>query len=511
MQERETYFRAITENSSDIVFIVDARGTITYASPSVERFIGYNPDELIGTSGFDLILPDDNPRALEDFTRALMTKDVVIPNAFLIRHKDGTKRTLEGVGKNLLDNPIVAGFVMNVRDITDRKVVEESLRQSEKKYRAIFENATEGIFQIALDGTFLSLNQAFANIFGYASPEELIHCVRHIGHQMYVHSEDREKIRRLLAETGQIRGLECEFIDKHGRKIWTAINAHNVSDANDIILYYEGTIADITKGKILERQVIHQEKLASLGMLISGIAHEINNPNNFITFNIPILRDYVCELMRIADAYAANHPDYELFGMTYSEFREDIFNLIENIEHGTGRIDGTVRKLQEFSRKKDNEDRRLADVEEIVRKAVALCGSQIGRMVKTFEVEMAPGLPLMLTDADALEQVLINILINASQAADKEESRIILRVAGGASWENRVIIEIVDNGAGMDQATKDGIFKPFFTTKPRGKRTGLGLYIANNLIESLGGAIEVESEPGGGSLFRIIIPEVLAE
>jgi PAS domain S-box-containing protein len=777
VKEIESYFRAITEHSSDIIIIVDAQGTITYTSPSIERFVGYRPDELIGTSGFDMILPDDNPRASEDFIRALLTKEVVIPNSFRIRHKDGTERIFEGVGKNLLDNPIVAGFVMNVRDITDRrraeedllavnrrlhdiidflpdatfaidkerkvvawnraieemtgvaasdmlgrgdyeyslpfygerrpilidlifekvaddlaakysaierrrnfifaetcipslrgkevhlwgkasalldvggnligaiesirdvtdrKVVEEALRQSEVKYRAIFENATEGIFQIAKDGSFISVNKAFARIFGYATPEELIFHVRQVKHEMYAHQEDRERIRSLLGETGQVRGVECEFIDKHGRKIWVAINAHNVSDASGRFLHYEGTVVDIsdrklmeqklldtkdklaeaqrigrigsweydlstgamwysdelchiggcdpqqgpfdlettlqrvhredrevvakaleaavgemkpydlshrivcpdgseriihsrgkvfcdsvgrpvriagitqdiTKEKILERQVMHQEKLASLGMLVSGIAHEINNPNNFITFNIPILRDYVRELMRIADAYADAHPDYELFGMTYREFREDIFNLLDNIEHGTGRIDGTVRKLQEFSRKKNGEERRLASIEEVVSQAVAICRSQIGRMVKDFEVETAPELPAMLTDADALEQILVNILINAGQAADKEESRIALRLVSRASWENRIIIEIEDNGAGMDQATKNSIFDPFFTTKPRGKGTGLGLYIARNLIQSLGGSIEVESEPGRGSLFRISLPEL---
>ena len=125
----EEYFRAITQNSSDIVIVVDALATITYVSPSVERFVGYRPEELIGRNGFELITVEDNPRAIEDFGRALLTKEVVIPNAFGIRHKDGTVRILEGVGKNLLDDPAVAGFVMNVRDITDRRQAEEERRQ----------------------------------------------------------------------------------------------------------------------------------------------------------------------------------------------------------------------------------------------------------------------------------------------------------------------------------------------------------------------------------------------
>ena len=777
VKESESYFRAITEHSSDIVFIVDAQGTITYASPSVTRFIGYHPSELIGTSGFDLIVADQSPRAFTDFFQALLTKEIAIPNAFPVRHKDGTVRFLEGVGTNLLDNPDVAGFIINVRDMTERWLAEEelraanrrlhdiidflpdatfavdgerrvvawnraieemtgveaaavigrgdyeyslpfygerrpilidllfetedsalaakysaitrrgngivaetripslrgrevylwgkasalqngegqiigaiesirditdhkkavaALRQSETKYRAIFENATEGIFQIALDGSFISVNQAFARIFGYESPEEMIADLRQVRYSFYADPADRGRIRALLAETGQILGLECEFITRHGGRIWAAVNAHNVCDAAGRVLYYEGTVVDIstrklmeknlretkdklveaqrigrigsweydpssgavwfseemcniigcereqgsftlekmrqyihgddqervvramqeslsdgkpfdmicrivfsdggeriihsqgkvfsedqerplrlvgitrdiTRESILERQVVHQEKLASLGTLVSGIAHEINNPNNFIMFNIPILKDYTRELMRIADGYAREHPDYELFGMTYREFREDIFNLLDNIEHGSARIDATISKLQEFSRKKKDEDRRLATVAEVVRQAVAICQSQIERMVGTFAVELAPELPPIITDADALEQVLINILINAGQAADKAESRIVIRVLSGASWKERIIIEIEDNGSGMDQATLNSIFNPFFTTKPRGKGTGLGLYITKNLLEGLGGTIEVKSGPGRGSLFRIVIPEL---
>jgi len=635
----------------DATFAIDKDRRVVAWNRATEEMTGVAASDMLGRCDYEYSLPfygerrpilidlifergDENlaaQYAIINMRGNVIVAETCIPS---LRGKEtylwGKASALRDVEGNLI------GAIESIRDVTDRKVVEKALRQSEAKYRAIFENATEGIFQISAAGDFLSVNKAFARIFGYASPKELIYHVRQIKHEMYAHPEDRDRIRGLLGEAGQIRGLECEFIAKHGRKIWVAINAHSASDATGRFLYYEGTVADIserklmeqklletkdkldeaqrigrigsweydlaagamwysdelchivgcdpsqspfdletslqqvhredregvakafeaavaerkpydlshrivcpdgserivhsrgkvfcdsegrpvriagisqdiTKEKILERQVMHQEKLASLGMLVSGIAHEINNPNNFVTFNIPILRDYIRELMRIADPYADTHPDYELFGMSYSEFREDIFNLLDNIEHGTGRIDGTVRKLQEFSRKKNGEERRLAHVEEIVGKAVAICSSQIGCMVKYFEVETDPELPSMLTDADALEQILINILINAGQAADKEASRIVLRVVGGASWKNRIIIEIEDNGAGMDQVTKNNIFNPFFTTKPRGKGTGLGLYIARNLIESLGGAIEVESESGRGSLFRIVLPEL---
>ncbi len=123
------FFRAITENSSDIVLIVDEGGVITYASPSIERFAGYKPDELVGKSGFEFIIPPDRPRAMLDFYNAILTKAQLIPNAFRIRHKDGSERVFEGLGKGLLDNPAVAGFVMNVRDVSERARAEEELRQ----------------------------------------------------------------------------------------------------------------------------------------------------------------------------------------------------------------------------------------------------------------------------------------------------------------------------------------------------------------------------------------------
>ena len=141
LRESEEYFKAIIQNSSDIIFILDKLGTITYASPSIERFLGYEPEEVIGKRTLDLIVSEDKPKAIADFGRALLTKEVPIPNVFRIRHKNGTERILEGIGKNLLDNPIVAGFVMNVRDITERKQAEErihaSLREKEILLREV--------------------------------------------------------------------------------------------------------------------------------------------------------------------------------------------------------------------------------------------------------------------------------------------------------------------------------------------------------------------------------------
>jgi len=266
-------------------------------------------------------------------------------------------------------------------------------------------------------------------------------------------------------------------------------------------------IRDITDARFMEGELIQSEKLASLGLLVSGIAHEINNPNNFVSFNIPILRDYLKRLIPFVEEHAKVNQDLELFGMSYPEFRKDIFKLLDNVEHGSSRINFIVSDLREFSRKKDKKEHVWLDIRQVIEKAVAMCRGKIEKMVKSFELNIPESLPPILADLETLEQILVNILINAAQAADKEDSRVRLSVKLGNSWRDHLIIEVSDNGCGMDEETKAKIYDPFFTTKGPEEGTGLGLYVCRNLIEGLGGRIEVESEPGQGSSFHIILPD----
>ena len=129
LQKSESFFKEITDNASDVIFITDRNGDIKYCSRSVERFLGYKPEELIGRSAFMLIHPDDRERAFNDYSEALLSKNKAIPNAFRVLHKDGSERYFEGLGENLLDNPLVSGFIMNVYDGTARKRMEEELKR----------------------------------------------------------------------------------------------------------------------------------------------------------------------------------------------------------------------------------------------------------------------------------------------------------------------------------------------------------------------------------------------
>ncbi len=165
LRESEEYFKEITENASDIIIITDNNGDIKYCSPSIERFAGYTPEDLIGRSGFTFIHPDDVNRAVDDFGKAILAIDYAIPNAFRIVHKDGSERYFEGLGKNLLHNPAVAGFIMNIRDITDRKKVEEEKRNLEEHLQRA--EKMEALGKLA-GGVAHDLNNVLGVLSGYS-------------------------------------------------------------------------------------------------------------------------------------------------------------------------------------------------------------------------------------------------------------------------------------------------------------------------------------------------------
>jgi len=241
---------------------------------------------------------------------------------------------------------------------------------------------------------------------------------------------------------------------------------------------------------------------------VSSVTHEINNPNNFISFNIPILQETLLEILPVLDDHAAKTPNYEVQRMPYADFREDVMKLLENINHGSARINATVAKLKEFSRRKNDKGLRRILPAEVIERAVAICSTQIRKTVKTFDLQMQQAMPPMVSDPDAIEQILINLLINAAHASNKPNSYIRLKVRQGVEGDGDLILEVEDNGCGMGKNTVNRIFDPFFTTKEEGMGTGLGLYISKNLLESIGGSISVESDMSYGTIFRVSIPDL---
>jgi len=308
LRESEEYFKAIIQNSSDIILIIDRLGTITYASPSIERFLGYGPDELIGKKSLDLITSDDKPRAIADFGRALLTKEVPIPNVFRIRHKNGTERILEGVGKNLFDNPMVAGFVMNVRDITDRKQMEEALRESEERYRVLVENASDIVFRTDDTGHFTFVNPAALRITGYEEKEII---GRH--YPTLIRPDMREEAVKFFGRQF-VNGIpntysEYPVIVKDGREIWLGQNTQLILQDGKL-LAFQAVAREITDRRRIEEALREsEERYRTILENIEDGYFEVDIAGNLTFFN-----DSVCRMV--------GYSRTELMGMNNRQYTD---------------------------------------------------------------------------------------------------------------------------------------------------------------------------------------------
>ena len=476
-------------------------------SDEIYRIFGRIPQEFEVTyeTFLNFVHPEDRELVTQSIDEALYEN-----TPYRIDHRiilsDGRERIVHEQAEVIFDEtgrPIQ--MIGTVQDITEFKRIKDELRKSKTMLQSIFDGISDPLILLGEGLTIHAINRPTLHYYMIKNPGHVIGkpCFVGLANQTEICegciipgavSEGREQTfqRRSLKNSERFEEISLyPILDKSGNIENTIIRIH-----------------DITEEKRMEKQLIQSEKLASIGVLVSGIAHEINNPNNYISVNIPILRDYINTVIPIIDEYAEKHPDLEILHMPYPEFREDIFELLDNIQHGSRQIKSIVKELKVFSKPEQDKPIEKIDLKPMFEKVFAFCWSKIRKTVKTFNVDIPENLPEILIDSQLLEQILINLLINAANAFDKpfnENSQVDLVVSMEDSKENQLIIEVSDNGRGMDEKILEKIFDPFFTTNPSEEGTGLGMYIVHNLIEKIGGHIQVESELGGGSKFTVIL------
>jgi signal transduction histidine kinase len=260
---------------------------------------------------------------------------------------------------------------------------------------------------------------------------------------------------------------------------------------------------DVTLEMTYEQQLQQADKLASLGQLVSGIGHEINNPNQFIRGNIKILKQSLEDLMPIVDEYSSSHCDLKIAKLTYDFWRKNIMTLVDDMDHGSQRIKGIVEGLRTFARKDEGLLVDTIEINTLIEASTRLVHNEVHKRAD-IRLDLAEGLPVFTGNAQKIEQILVNLLVNAGQAM-RDDVRGLITVRTGAG-DGDVVIEIEDNGIGMTDKTLKQIFDPFFTTKRAKGGTGLGLAIAYRIIEEHGGSITVKSKQGVGTTFTIRIP-----
>ncbi|MBD2181639.1 PAS domain S-box protein [Planktothrix sp. FACHB-1355] len=426
--------------------------------------------------------------------------------------------------------------------------VTEALRQAEVKYRSIFENAVDGIFQTTLDGRYLSVNPALAHIYGYDSPEELIQSYTDIGRQLYVDPYRRAEFVAKIEKYDFISRFESQVYRKDGSIIWISENARTVRDEKGNLLYYEGTAEDITERKQAEEalrqsearsrqqaaelqaalqelqktqaQLIQTEKMSSLGQLLAGVAHEINNPVNCIYSNLPHTHRYIEDLLNLLKLYAKHYPQpheeiqAETDAIDLEFLMEDLPKILCAMQQGAERICEIVLSLRNFSRL-DEKQMKPADIHQGIDSTLLILQHRLKAKGGHPEIQVIKEygeLPLVECYPGQINQVFMNLLSNAIDALEMGTGEnnlfpiptiwISTQVVG-----DRVRICIADNGPGMTQDTRKQMFEPFFTTKPVGKGTGLGLSISSQIIEEKhNGKLECSSVLGQGTEFAIEIP-----
>ena len=260
LRASEARCRELFESARDAIYVHDLNGVYVSVNRAAEKLSGYSRDEIIGKHFTEFVAPVQVDQVRDTLTQKLITQSGASYVVEMIA-RDGRRVPVE-VNSNLIyENGAAVGVQGLVRDITDRISAEQAIRQAQQKFRDIFENAGEGIFQSTPEGQFLAANPALARIHGYESPEELIRSLTDISTQIYVDPKRRDEFRRLLAEKGVVRGFENQVSRKDGSSIWVSVNARAVRDEQDRLLYYEGTVQDITESKSAADRLREYEKV----------------------------------------------------------------------------------------------------------------------------------------------------------------------------------------------------------------------------------------------------------
>jgi two-component system cell cycle sensor histidine kinase/response regulator CckA len=485
----ERRFRSLVQNSSDLVTVLAPDGTITYASDSAERIVGYSPADLVGTSLLGY-LDSNHVEQVRGLLHSNGKSSVAGPIEFSLRRPNGSVVWLEAVGSNLLTDATIRGIVLNARDVRERKRADLALRESEERYRDLFDNATDLVCMAAPDGPLLYVNKAWQQGTGYGDDEidqmQLLDIVHPDSRGYYTEVVDR------VLRGERLDHVELVFMPKTGAPITVEGNL-SCTFRDGVPSAVRGIYRDVTERKRVEEQLRRAERMQAAGKLAGGVAHEVNNMmTGVIGFSEFVLRSLEPDDPRKAD-------------------------VEEVIKAGTRAADVT-RQLLAFTRQQVLRP-QMVQINAVVSDMEKMLRRSLGED-KLLELRLSPDAGEIRADRGQLEQVLINLVLNARDAMTGH-GRVSIETAL-AVWDEvyaqrhegvdiplgrYVLLAVSDNGCGMDPGVQERIFEPFFTTKPIGQGTGLGLSTVYGIVKQSGGYVWVYSEPGEGSVFKVYLPQ----
>ena len=498
LRQREEYFRSIIENAQDAIVILNRDGTIRYESPAITRLLGIDPQNGVGMNPFETIHPDELKEAAKFFDQLVCNPESTVHTEIRWQHADGSWRTLEIIGQNLLDNPAVSGIVANIRDVTKQKAAEEALQESEAHYRLLAENVTDIICTMDMNLQLTYISPSITHQTGYTVEELTARSLE----EVFLPPDSVELIRKTLTEEtaaenmgqkdqGRSRTIEMELNCKDGSTIWTEAEATFLRDPDGQAVGILAVLRDISERKRaeedrkrLEQQLQLAGRLAAVGELAAGVAHELNNP------------------LAAVQAFAQLLSDKD-------DLEETVKSDVETIYREAQRATRITANLLRFARR-NRPEKQLVSLNEAVEKSLELHAYRMN--VNNIEVvtELEPDLPMTMADSDQMHQVFVNIITNAEQAMTEAHGRGRLSVKTQKAGK-MIQITFTDSGPGISEGNLKSIFDPFFTSKDVGKGTGLGLSICYGIVQEHGGFIYANSKPGEGTTFTVEIPIVSEE
>jgi two-component system, cell cycle sensor histidine kinase and response regulator CckA len=491
LREGEARFRLLVENAPDAIVVLDLdTGTFSDCNENALRLFRVTREELMRCGPGELS-PPFQPDGRHSAEAAREWMDRSSPGAK--PHFDWTHRNTRGeeipceVHVVRLPSPtrrLVRGSVLNVME---RKLAEEALRESEVRYRGLVNNATYGIYWVALDGTLLDANPALIQMLGFESIAAFLTLGNTVN--LYCDPSKRDQIGKWYQEND--RGEDTvEWKRKDAKIITVRLIGRRSRDARRHSDCVELMVEDVTERIALEKQLRQVQKFEAIGQLAGGIAHDFNNMLGAVL-------------------------GWAEIGLDETEPDARLHRHFDKIRHQAIRAAALTRQLLAFARRQILEPRNL-DLNQNVAETLSLLEKLIGSDIE-IKTNLAPNLTLVRADSTQVDQVLMNLCINARDAMPRG-GRLIIET-GDATFDEKycaaqtfarpghyTMLAVTDTGTGMDAATLDRIFEPFFTTKELGKGTGLGLATVYGIVRQHGGFLHVYSEVGIGTTFRVYLP-----
>jgi PAS domain S-box-containing protein len=541
-------FKSLVESSADWVWEIDADGRYTYAGPQCQLRLGYTPEEIIGMTPFMLMPEAERERVGAIFKEIAARRQSfnLLENSML--HKDGHIVVMETSGAPFFDsNGVFMGYRGIDRDISERKAletlehnyqqqlekqvreqtlqlqlliaeqnknyyelqsVETSLRQSEFRFRQIFEQNRDALILFDYDTSVVIDANPVAQLMFEGTHATLLRMS-----WGDFHVRDNTDAPLSLNDIGN----QSEFMLLRGG-VTTLTGRSLVVSIWGKVLQLEGrqvaycSMRDITERSQLEKEaqqiqtkLIQTNKMTSLGFLVAGIAHEINNPNNNILLSAQLLSNIWQDVLPILDKRFSEDGDFILAGDIYSEVRESVPRYFNMITDGSRRIEIIINNLRDFTIKTKSVLAQDVDINKVASISASILQHQIKKHTRNFSLSLSPG-PLMTKgNQQQLEQVVVNLIVNAIQSLPSTDRAVRLSTSYDPSQKS-IIISISDEGCGIPPEHLPHIFDPFFSTKLETGGTGLGLAISSNIIKEHGGRLDVTSVAGSGTIATITLP-----